>query len=109
MAKGQQPPRQWRQNFLREWRKYRGFSVERLAAASGMSPGNISLFENRKQGYSEDGLEKLAAVLRCHPGDILNTNPMVGRPVREILEAADEDQQRQILEIARVIVGGRAS
>lgn len=41
-----------------------------------MSTGNISALENRRQGYSEEGLERLAKALKTSPGDLLNINPM---------------------------------
>lgn len=89
MAKGRKPPaRLYRQNYLREWRKHRGLSVEKLAELSGMSAGNISLFENRKQGYSAESLEAWARVLKCKPGDILDYPPKVVENMRDMVKAA---------------------
>lgn len=108
-SKSRQAPRQWRRNFLREWRQLRGFSIERLAELSGVSPGNISLFENRKQGYSAEGLEKLAKALNCTPGDILDTDPSRDGAIRDIWASASERQREQIVELAEVVTGRRRS
>lgn len=65
----------WRRIFLREWRDHRGFSIEALAEKSGVSPGQISLIENRKSAGSPDSLEKLAKTLDCEVGELLDIRP----------------------------------
>lgn len=51
-------------------------TVEELAEAAGMSTGNISALENRRQGYSDDGLRKLAAALKTTPEALLGVDPL---------------------------------
>jgi transcriptional regulator with XRE-family HTH domain len=70
------PPAQWNSNFIKEWRIFRGMTVEQLAEASGMSTGNISALENRRQGYSAQGLEKLSKALRTTSDALLKVNPL---------------------------------
>lgn len=41
-----------------------------------MSTGNISALENRRQGYSAEGLEKLAKSLRTTVAALLGVNPL---------------------------------
>jgi transcriptional regulator with XRE-family HTH domain len=53
-------------------------TVEELAEASDMSTGNISAIENRRQGYSEEGLDKLARALETTRGALLTVNPLEG-------------------------------
>lgn len=51
-------------------------TVEKLSEATGMSTGNISALENRRQGYSAEGLDKLAKALKTTPASLLGVNPM---------------------------------
>ena len=53
-------------------------TVEELAAAADMSTGNISAIENGRQGYSAEGLEKLAHALKTTTGALLTVNPLAG-------------------------------
>ena len=62
--------------FLKEWRIFRTMTVEELAVAAKMSTGNISAIENRRQGYSHDGLNKLARALKTTTGALLSVNPL---------------------------------
>lgn len=73
------PPRQWHRNYIKEWRLYRNLTVEELAAASGMSTGNLSSLENHRQGYSPEGLAKLAAALKVAPATaLIDVDPNAG-------------------------------
>ncbi len=51
-------------------------TVDQLAEATGLSTGNISALENHRQGYSAQGLEKLAAALKATPSALLGINPL---------------------------------
>lgn len=51
-------------------------TVEELAEAAAMSTGNISAIENRRQGYSDDGLRKLAVALKTTPEALLGIDPL---------------------------------
>lgn len=98
---------QWRKIYLRQWRKHRKLSTEGLAARSGMSPGNISLLERGLQGYSQEGLEKLAKALDCRPGDLLDADPSRDAALLEALRHADDADREQIAEMAQIVVGRR--
>jgi transcriptional regulator with XRE-family HTH domain len=60
---------------LREWREYRGLSVEALADKAGVSAGLISIIENRKSPGSPVSLEKLARALQIDLADLLAVKP----------------------------------
>lgn len=70
------PPVQWSRNYVKEWRIFRDMTVDELSEATGMSTGNISALENRRQGYSAEGLEKLSKALKTTPAALLGVNPM---------------------------------
>lgn len=63
-------------HFVAHWRFHRGMSQEGLAAEIGQGPNNVSQLENYKQGWSAEGLIKIAAVLETTPGALLMINPL---------------------------------
>lgn len=70
--------RVWRKIFLREWREFRGFTVERLAELAKVSPGLVSQIENRVSAGSPDTLERLAKELGITVGELLDVQPQDG-------------------------------
>lgn len=64
-----------RRHFIREWRKARGLSQERLAARVGVSTASISQLETGKQAYTQPMLEAIADALAVDPGSLLMRNP----------------------------------
>ena len=89
--------------YFREWRKYRGHTLEVAAELSGMSVGNISAMERGAQSYTQDGLEALANAYRCEPGQLLSLDPEQC-DIWSIWDNAGADERRKIAEIARIIV-----
>lgn len=108
MAKRVQPrfkgqPRRFRRIFLREWRKYRGYTQDQLAEMVDMSVSNISQLERATQGYSQEGLERLAEALRCDPAHLLNVDPTRDEAIWSIWERASEGERRQIVEVSKAL------
>lgn len=93
-----------RRIFLQQWRKYRGLTQEELAERVGMSKGNISQLEQAIQGYSQEGLEALADVLQCDPGQLLNVDPTKDDAIWSIWERAKPAERTMIVEVAKTIV-----
>lgn len=82
MAKVQRTPnrrpptkRVWRRIYLEAWRDKRGLSQEDLAAASGVSTGQISLIESGKSAGSAETLERLADALQIEVGEMFDVQP----------------------------------
>lgn len=61
-------------NRVKELRKKRGWTLERLAAESGLSITTISRVENHKKGWSPDSLEKLAKALGVSVGELIDAS-----------------------------------
>lgn len=97
-------PRRWRRLFVKEWRQFRGLTQEQLAERAGMSVGNVSQLERGLQGYSTEGLERLADALACDPAHILMVDPTKDEAIWSIWEKAGEGQRRQIVEHAKIII-----
>jgi len=61
--------------FLREWRKHRGYTQERLAEMIGTSKAHISNLESGKRQYTQELIELFAEALRCEPADLIVRDP----------------------------------
>lgn len=94
---------------LKAWRKFRKLTVAELAEAADMSVGNVSEMENLRQGYSPEGLVKLAKALRTSTGALLMVDPL--QPSTESIwfawERATADQKQKLAEIAQTIIKTR--
>lgn len=55
---------------IRERREAAGMSQKQLAAALGVDPSAVSLWESGKTYPSYTNILKLSEVLNCNPGDL---------------------------------------
>lgn len=94
-----------RRTFFREWRKFRGYTLEQAAELADMTAGNLSAMERGAQGYTQAGLEALAEAYNCDPGQILTVDPTQGDAIWSIWERAKPGDRQKIEDIARTIVG----
>lgn len=62
-------------HYLREWRKFRGFTQDELADAVGTSKSVISDLERGQLQLSPKWLRRLAPLLKTQPGHILDHDP----------------------------------
>jgi transcriptional regulator with XRE-family HTH domain len=90
-------------HFIREWRKFRTFTQERLAARVDLSVSSISQLENGEQGYSQPTLEALAEALGCQPGDLLMRNPNDPEAPWGIWETLKPVTKRQAIELLKTL------
>lgn len=94
-----------RRTFFREWRKYRGLTLEVAAERAGMTAGNLSAMERGVQGYTQAGLEALADAYRCDPGLLLTVDPTKDDAIWSIWEMAKPGDRLKIVDIAKTIIG----
>lgn len=64
-----------RANFIREWRKNRGLSQERLAARIDRSQGTLARIERGEIAYTQPILEAIADALSCQPAHLIMRPP----------------------------------
>lgn len=83
-------------NFVREWRKHRKMTQERLAELTGYTASSISQLETGVQGYEEATLVKLSAALDCRPGDLISGPPQEIEFVNE-LRMLDPDERTEVI------------
>lgn len=96
-------------HFIRQWRKHRGLTQERLAERIDMSMSSISQLENGKQNYTQATLEAIADALQCSPGDLLMRDPTDGDAIWSIWEGLKAPQRQQALEVLRILSGPKAA
>lgn len=90
-------------HFIKQWRKYRGLTQERLAERIGLSVSSISQLETGKQDYSQSTLEALADALQCEPGDLLMRNPLDGEAIWSIWEKLTPATREQAVRLLQVL------
>lgn len=62
-------------HFIREWRKHRGLTLERLAERVGVTAGALSQLERGEVNYTQPMLEALAESLQTTPGALVSWTP----------------------------------
>jgi transcriptional regulator with XRE-family HTH domain len=98
-----------RPTFIRQWRKYRGLTLEQCSERSGMSKGNLSNIETGKTGYNQATLEALAEALQCDPVDLLIRNPADPEGIWTLWERAQPGQRKQLVGIIEGFLRAAAS
>lgn len=102
MTKGQ-PRKQYRKTFVREWRKHRGLTLERLADRVDMTPSALSYLERGQSGYSQETLELIAHALQTDPASLIMRNPADEEAIWSIWDQASEGEKRQISEVVKAL------
>lgn len=104
------PARQ--RTFIREWRKHRGYTLERFSDAletmlgMELSYSQLSRIERGDQAYNQDLLEAFAKVLQCQPNHLLRIDPTKGEDVfYSVYDRLTPVQRRQAQAMLKVIAG----
>jgi transcriptional regulator with XRE-family HTH domain len=92
--------RRW---YLKEWRKHRGYTQERLAEMLETSKGYVSDLERGNRPYNQDLLERAADALMCDPADLLMRDPSQPEGIWSIWDTLKPKEQEQVVEIAKTI------
>ena len=98
-------PRAFRKTLIRNWRKHRNLTLEQMADALDMSASHLSMLERGKRGYTQETLERIAAVLKTDTGSLLTVDPL-SEPYSmwTVWAEAKPAQKRQIVEIAKALI-----
>lgn len=73
-------------HFLREWRKFRGYTLENAAERVGMSHQNLGKIERGRVPYNEVLLDILADVYRTDRGSLIMRDPTRPDPLWTIYD-----------------------
>jgi transcriptional regulator with XRE-family HTH domain len=89
--------------YLREWRKHRGYTQDRLAEMVGLSKPYISQLERGERQYTQDLLEAFALALGCDVPDLISRDPSDPEGLWSIYEQLRPVERRQVVEIAKTL------
>lgn len=101
-----------RRHYLKEWREFRGLTLEQASERMEINHGTLSRIENSKSPYNQDFLERAALAYGCDPVDFLRNDPM--RPEVELdkatklLSKATPEQRAKALELLEVFLKSAA-
>lgn len=92
-------------HFIREWRKHRGYSLERVAEMIGMTHQNLGKIERGVVPYNQVLLENLAEALTCSPADLIIRDPSRTDAVWDLWETLKPVERTQAINVIRAIKG----
>lgn len=98
------PASRFNRTFIREWRKHRGLTLERLADRLDMTPGHLSMLERGQRGYTQETLEAIADALLTDVASLLMRNPADPDAIWSVWDQAKPATRRQIVEIAKTLI-----
>jgi transcriptional regulator with XRE-family HTH domain len=101
--------KKFRPTCIRQWRHYRGLTLETVAERIDMTPGLVSLVERGLRGYTQDTVEALASAMRTDPAALLTRDPTDPNAIWGLWDRAKPAQRKQITEMAIKIVKGRSN
>lgn len=99
----EQPP-----HYLRDWRKYKGFTLEEAAEAIGVTHGHLSRIERGQKDYMQNQLEGLAKLYGITPVELLAVPPKDTAPRGNIIRMTGRgtrEQLEQLEKIAKALIG----
>ena len=92
-------------NYLGDWMRFQGVKGADLARKLNITPGMVSDLVNSNRALSAKWLRRLAPELRTTPGHLLDHNPYtLPSDIVEIWLSANDEQRRQLVKMAQVIV-----
>lgn len=94
MAKGNPVPR----HFLRQWRKFRGYTLEGVAERVGMTHQNLGKIERGKVPYNETLLGILAEIYRTDRGSLIMRDPSVRDAFWSIYDQLAAPERERLVE-----------
>lgn len=89
--------------FLKEWRKHRGYTQDRLAEMVSLSKPYISQLERGRRQYTQELLELLANALSCEPVDLIIRDPSDASGLWSIYEQLTPVERVQAVEVIKAI------
>lgn len=92
-----------RRHYVREWRKFRGLTQERLAERTPFTTGAISQLETGRTKYTQDMIEALAAALDCTPGDLLSKDPFKQGEVVDLLSRLSDESRDAAIKMLKAL------
>lgn len=106
---GARPKPVFSKTYIREWREFRGLTLERLAdrvgeKIGGFTHASLSRIERGLQPYSQPVLEAIGEALSTEPASLLMRNPQDPEGIWTVWDRAKVGERRMIVDIAKTVV-----
>lgn len=85
-------------HFLRQWRKFRGYTLEQAAERVGMTHQNLGKIERGRVPYNETLLDILADVYRTDKGSLIMRDPSRHDPLWSIYDQLAPPERQRLVE-----------
>lgn len=102
-----QKPSAYRRTHMRQWREFRGRTLEDVADKIGITHATLSRIERGVHPYSQSVLEAVAKELSTDVPSLLTRDPSDPENIWGVWELAEPDQRQMIVDIAKTIVKPR--
>ncbi len=90
-------------HYIRQWRKYRGLTIAKLAEATWLNASTLVRIETGSIGYTRASLEKISAALSCSPADLLMRDPTAEDTIWQIWDELEDDQRQTLTRVAKAM------
>ena len=99
----------YRRTHIRQWRKFKGMSLEALAArvgekTDGFTHASLSRIERGLQPYSQPVLEAIADALGTDVASLLMRDPSDPEAIWSVWDKAKPGERKMIVDIAKSVV-----
>lgn len=94
----------YRPTFVRQWRQYRGLTLEQLAEKIGTTHATLSRVERGKLPYNQELLEHLAEALATDVASLISRDPSQKDAIWALWDRAEPGERRQIEALAETIL-----
>lgn len=94
-----------KRTFIREWRKHRALTLERLAARVGVTHGTLSKIERGVLPYSQYQLETIAEALNTDPASLLMRNPLDPEGIWTVWGRIPASERARAMDVLRAFAG----
>lgn len=92
-----------KRTFIRQWRQFRGLTLEQLAARVGVTHGNLSRVERGLRRYNQELLEALADALTTDPASLLMRDPSDPEGIWSVWETVPPEERVRAIEVLRAL------
>lgn len=92
-----------RTTYIRQWRKFRKLTLERLAERLEVTAGALSQLERGDTGYTQPMLEALASELQCEPADLITRDPAHEASIMLIWSQIPEMDRARALDVLKAL------
>ncbi len=90
-------------HFIKQWRKHRGLTQEKLAERIGIARSYLTKIERGDRRYDQPFLEAAAEALRCEPADLIMRDPTATESLWSVWEQLTPTERVQAFAVIQAI------